>query len=180
MNKVTYFHPLLRVVHWAMALMIMAMLFIGVGMVSTVSGLHAFLYSLHKPLGVAILLLVILRVYLRLRYKTPSLPAHLPAFQVVAAHLSHWLLYLLMAAQPLVGWAMLSAAGYPVTLGAGITLPALVAKNIELYALLRPLHTGLALLLFVTVILHLTAALFHALLLRDGVFSSMTGYKGRG
>ncbi|MGY2799539.1 cytochrome b561 [Ewingella americana] len=177
MKNVSHFHPLLRLIHWLMALMIIAMLFIGVGMVSTVSSLHAFLYSLHKPLGVALLVLVLLRLYLRFRYKKPALPESLPSLQKLMAHLSHWLLYGLMLAQPLVGWAMLSAAGYPITLGAGIQLPPLLAKNIDLYAVLRPLHTALALLLFVTVMLHLAAALFHALILRDGVFASMTGYK---
>lgn len=175
MKTVTHFHPLLRFVHWAMALMIIAMLFIGVAMVSTVSSLHTFLYSLHKPLGVALLVLVLLRLYLRFRYRKPALPVQLPVMQKIIAHLSHWVLYALMLVQPVVGWAMLSAAGYPITLGAGIHLPPLVAKNIDLYAILRPLHTGLALLFFITVMLHLTAALFHALILRDGVLSSMAG-----
>jgi len=41
MKNVSHFHPLLRLVHWLMALMINAMLFIGVGMVSTVSSQHS-------------------------------------------------------------------------------------------------------------------------------------------
>jgi cytochrome b561 len=42
-----------------------------------------------------------------------------------------------------------------------------------LFALLRALHTWLAFALFATVLLHLAAALFHGLIRRDGVFSSM-------
>ena len=42
-----------------------------------------------------------------------------------------------------------------------------------LYAILRTAHTWLAWLLFVTFLLHLAAALFHALVRRDGVFASM-------
>jgi cytochrome b561 len=45
-----------------MALMIIAMLFIGAGMVASVSERHEWLIHLHKPLGVAILLLVIVRL----------------------------------------------------------------------------------------------------------------------
>ncbi|MPV68740.1 cytochrome b/b6 domain-containing protein, partial [Burkholderia sp. BE17] len=47
-----------RVLHWVMAAMIVAMLFIGVGMVSSVSERHAVLVAIHKPLGVAVLVLV--------------------------------------------------------------------------------------------------------------------------
>jgi cytochrome b561 len=72
---------------------------------------------------VMILLLVIVRLWVRFTTPTPSLPATIPAWQRGIAHLSHWVLYLMMLAQPLIGWAMLSAAGYPVTLGYGIVLP---------------------------------------------------------
>jgi len=46
MNSPRHFHPVLRLVHWLMALLIMAMLFMGVGMVSTVSSLHEMLITL--------------------------------------------------------------------------------------------------------------------------------------
>ncbi|GGD16244.1 cytochrome b [Franconibacter pulveris 1160] len=177
MNKTAYFHPALRIVHWLMAAAILAMLFIGVAMVSTVSSLHSVLVSIHKPLGVMILLLVIVRLWLRFTTATPALPASLPAWQRAMAHLSHWALYLMMLAQPLIGWAMLSAAGYPITLGNGLVLPPIMAVNNDWYAILRPLHTWVALALFATVMLHLAAALLHALVLRDGVFSSMTGIR---
>lgn len=179
MNKVTRFHPLLRVVHWLMALMIIAMLFIGVTMVSTVTSWHNLLVNVHKPLGIAILILVLVRLFLRWRYSTPALPPSLPPVLQRAAQLSHWLLYLLMLVQPLLGWAMLSAAGYPITLWSGVNLPPLMAKNIALYSLLRPAHTWVALLFFVVVLLHFAAALFHGLILRDGVFTSMAGGRKR-
>ena len=177
MKKGDYFHPVLRALHWLMAAAIFIMLFIGVAMVSTDSSLHSLLVSIHKPLGVMILLLVVVRVWVRFTTPVPALPASLPAWQRGMAHLSHWALYLMMLAQPLTGWAMLSAAGYPVTLGYGIVLPPITGMNNDGYALLRPLHTWVALALFVTVMLHLAAALFHAFVLRDGVFSSMAGIR---
>jgi len=177
MKTVSHFHPLLRLVHWLMALAIIAMLFIGLAMVSTVSPLHSLLISIHKTLGVAILLLVIVRLYLRLRYPVPTLPASVSTQQKAIASASHWLLYALMLAQPLIGWGMLSAAGYPITLWGGWLLPAILPQNPALYALLRPAHTWAALLLLAVVVLHLAAALFHAFVLRDGVFSSMSGKK---
>lgn len=172
MEQNTAFHPALRIIHWLMAAAIIAMLFIGVAMVSTVSSLHGLLVAIHKPLGLMILVLVIVRLWLRFTTATPALPATLPAWQKLSAHLSHWALYAMMLAQPLIGWAMLSAGGYPVTLG-HLVLPPIVQVSNDAYAVLRPLHSWVALALFMTVMLHLAAALFHALILRDGVFSSM-------
>jgi cytochrome b561 len=179
MKSVAYFHPALRVLHWLMAAAIIAMLFIGVAMVSTVSSLHGLLVSIHKPLGLMILVLVLVRLWLRFYTGTPPLPASVPAWQRGLAHLSHWALYAMMLLQPLVGWAMLSAAGYPVSLGGSIILPAILPINNDWYAILRPLHTLLALALFITVMGHLAAALLHALVLRDGVFESMSGARKR-
>ncbi|MFB5079508.1 cytochrome b [Raoultella sp. C349492] len=175
MKQVTHFHPALRWLHWLMAAAIVAMLFIGVAMVSTVSSLHALLVSIHKPLGLMILLLVVVRLWLRFYTAVPPLPAAIPAWQRRLAHLSHWVLYAMMFLQPLIGWAMQSAAGYPVSVGGAFVLPPVAPVNNDWYALLRPLHSAVALLLFITVMLHLAAALFHALVRRDGVFESMSG-----
>lgn len=172
-NDVTqHFNLTARVLHWSMALAILAMLFVGIGMVASIS-LRPTLVSLHRPLGIAILLLVIVRLINRLRHQPPPLPADLPQLQVLAAKASHWLLYTLMFAMPLIGWAMLSAGGYPVTMFKGFALPPIAPHDATVYAVLRTAHTWLALLLFATVLMHLAAALFHAWVRRDEVFPSM-------
>ena len=162
-----------RVLHWLMALMILAMLFIGVGMVASVSERHQWLINLHKPLGIAILALVIVRLLVRFSSQTPALPSDLPSVQVFAAKLSHVLLYALMLALPLVGWAMISAAGDPVMLGSNLQLPALLSADAPIFSVLRKAHRYLAYLLFATVLLHLAGALFHAWVRRDEVLGSM-------
>jgi cytochrome b561 len=164
-----------RVLHWSMAALILAMLFIGVGMVASVSERHAWLLAIHKPLGIAILLLAIVRLTVRLRHPPPPLPADLPALQKFAALASHWLLYFLMLAMPLIGWAMLSAGGYPVMLGESLRLPPIYPADPVAFAVLRHLHGWFALLLFLTFLVHMAAALYHGLIRRDGVLSSMTG-----
>lgn len=172
-----HFAPLARLLHWLMALLVLAMLFIGAGMVASVSERHEWLIHLHKPLGVAILLLVIVRLFVRFSTRQPPLPADLPGWQVLAAKASHGLLYALMLVLPVLGWAMISAAGDPVTLGIGVQLPAIVPANAALFALLRRAHGYLAYLLFLTVLLHLAAALFHGWIRRDGVLQSMLSGK---
>lgn len=168
-----------RVLHWLMAILIVAMLFIGVGMVASVSERHAWLVGIHKPLGIAILVLVVIRLGIRLRHGTPPLPADLPPLQKLAAYASHWLLYALMLAMPLVGWAMLSAGGYPVMLGESLRLPPIFPVSTIGFAVLRHAHTWLAMLLFLTFLAHMAAALYHGLIRRDDVLASMLGTEKR-
>lgn len=161
-----------RILHWLMAAMIIAMLFIGIGMLSTVADYH-WLLAIHRPLGIAILVLAAIRLVNRLLCPPPPLPPGMPALMRIAAHGSHLLLYALMLATPLVGWGMLSAGRYPVVLYGTLLLPPILPQSDALFAALRTTHTVLALLLFATVLAHLAAALAHALIFRDGVFQSM-------
>ncbi len=172
MNASNHFNLLARVLHWTMAAMILAMLFIGVAMVASL-GQREWLIALHRPLGFALLLLVLLRLGNRLRHAPPPLPIDLPRWQVRAAHASHWLLYALMLAMPLLGWAMLSAGGFPVQMTSALQLPPIAPRDPLLYAWLRSAHGWLAYALFATVLAHLAAALFHVWVRRDGVFASM-------
>ena len=144
MNAVQRFTPLQRLLHWVMAVCILAMLFIGVGMVSTVEPKYLTLVSIHKPLGIAILVLALIRLAVRLRAGAPPLPVDLPEPMKLAAHLSHYLLYALMIAMPLIGWGMLSAAAYPVKLWDGVYLPAILPQSDALHTALWNAHFYLA------------------------------------
>ena len=174
-----HFNRTARSLHWLMAVLIIAMLFIGVGMVSSVSA-RPWLIDLHRPMGIAILLLAVLRLRNRMRHQPPAWPASLPVWQRRAAHASHWLLYGLMVALPVIGWAMLSAAGDPVRMASGLVLPPIAPQDPLVYAALRAAHGWLAYLLFATVVLHVSAALLHAWVYRDGVFGAMTGARKPG
>ncbi len=162
-----------RLLHWLMAAMILAMLFIGVSMVTSLADYHT-LVAIHRPLGTAILALVVIRFVNRLFNPAPPLPSHLSALERLAAKGSHVVLYGLMFVLPLVGWGMLSAARYPIVLYGPLHLPWILPHDPALYAVLRQAHTYLAYLLFATFLAHLGAALLHGLVYRDGVFRSMT------
>lgn len=166
------FPVLSRLLHWLMAAMILAMLFIGIGMVASLGNYH-WLVSIHRPLGVAILILVAIRLVNRQINPPPPLPRSMPPLLRFAALGSHVLLYALMFAVPLVGWGMLSAARYPIVLYGALELPPILPQSDMLFAILRTTHTVLALLLFAVFLAHLGAALMHALVFRDGVFESM-------
>ena len=137
-----------------MAALILAMLFIGIGMVGSLAD-YASLVAIHKPLGMALLVLVAIRLLNRLFHPAPPLPQAMPGWQRFIAHASHAVLYGLMFALPLVGWGMLSAAGYPIVLYGAWQLPAILPHDVLIYALLRTAHTALAYLLFLTILAHL-------------------------
>jgi len=166
------FTPLQRTLHWFMALCILSMLFIGVGMASTVAPEYLTLVAIHKPLGIAILVLALLRLVVRLRSGAPPLPLDLPEPIKLAAHLSHYALYALMIAMPLLGWAMLSAGAYPVVVW-GLRLPPIAPHSDSLHTALWNAHFYLAFVFFALILMHIAAALFHALVRRDGVFEAM-------
>jgi cytochrome b561 len=167
------FTVLQRSLHWLMAVCVLAMLFIGVGMNSTVMPKYVPLLVTHKTLGAVILILVLIRLGVRLRNGAPPLPADLPEPMKLAAHLSHYALYVLMVAMPLLGLTMLWTGAYPIVLYGDIRLPALLPQSDAMHTLLWNAHFYLAFAFFAIVLLHVAAALFHALVRRDGVFESM-------
>lgn len=164
-----------RLLHWTMAALILFMLVIGLGMVTSLRHYHQ-LVAIHRPVGALILVLVAIRLINRLINPPPPLPADMPGWLKFVAGASHWLLYALMFAVPLVGWGMLSAARYPVMLFSGLSLPPILPHDVGLYAELRATHTVLAVALLLTFLAHLGAALTHALVFRDGVYGSMARF----
>jgi cytochrome b561 len=162
-----------RLLHWLMAICILSMLFIGVGMVSTVTSKYLTLVQIHKPLGIAILVLALIRLTLRIVYGAPALPADLPEPIKLAANLSQYIFYVLMIGMPLIGWAMLSAASYPVVLFGSVHLPSILPLSPSLHTLLWHAHYLLAFAFFAFILMHVSAILFHKLIRNDGVFETM-------
>jgi cytochrome b561 len=171
------FPPLSRCLHWLMAVMVLVMLFLGIGMAATVSERYTLLVAIHRPLGIAVLVLVAIRLVNRLLNPPPPLPESLPRLQQFAAKASHVVLYALMFIMPLIGWGMLSAARYPIVMFGSMRLPPILPRDPALYAVLRQLHTDFAFLLFGVFLAHLGAALLHGLIRRDGVFESMASWR---
>jgi cytochrome b561 len=174
----TQFAAFSRLLHWVMAAMVLTMLFVGVAMVVSVQDYHL-LVSIHRPLGIAILALVVVRFVNRLLNRPPPLPATMPRIERIAATASECTMYGLMFLLPLVGWAMLSAARYPIVLWGWVHLPFILPHNVKLYATLRESHTILAYLFFLTFIAHFGAVLLHTLVLKDGLLMRMAPFASR-
>ena len=174
----TQFTLRMRILHWLMAAMVLAMLGIGVAMVASLGDYHR-LVSIHRPLGIAILILVVIR-YVNRQFSTlPPFPPSMSSRERSIAQASEVLLYSLLFAIPLVGWGMLSAARYPIALCGSLHLPPILPQSVVLYAVLRKMHTLLAYLLFGAFLAHFGAVLFHTIVVRDGLLNRMVPWRVR-
>jgi cytochrome b561 len=168
----------MRILHWLTAAMVLSMLCIGVTMVRSI-GLYHVLFSIHRPLGIAILLVACVRLITRILSPLPPFPATVPPREQRIASASEYLMYALLFAMPLIGWGMLSAARYPVILFGPVRLPYILPHNAMLYWWLRQSHTVLAYLFFLTFLAHFAAVLFHTLVIRDGLLLRMVQWHAR-
>jgi cytochrome b561 len=167
------FTLLSRLLHWSMAVMVISQFFLGVTMVAALV-YYPLLLAIHRVIGIVILVFAVVRLVNRLRHHPPPFLTTMSPMERKVASWSERLLYTLLIVQPLVGWAMLSAADSPVTLVGPVHLFGIAPHGLALYAVLRTAHTVLAYLLFATFTAHICAVLFHTVGLRDGLLKRMT------
>jgi cytochrome b561 len=164
-------YPLsLRAIHWAMAAIILGLIWVGWKMVSLPEDAPVDLYPWHKSFGLLALLLVLVRLTTRLRLSPaiPPLPAGLATWEKKLSKVAHVALYALMIVVPCMGYAMSSSFTQSdgVTFF-GIHVPELLPKNDARFEVFRVLHRWLAYTLLAVVGLHVAGAIKHRLLDRD-------------
>jgi cytochrome b561 len=166
------------VLHWLLGISIFAMFAIGIYMSDLpFSPLRLKLYNYHKWAGVTFLILSVLRLVWRLLNKPPALPKAIeqamPSWQTKVYHATHYALYALFFAVPLIGWAYSSAAGFPIVLFGVLPLPDFVAVDKEFAKQIKDLHEISAFALVGLAVLHIGAALKHHFIDKDGLVSRM-------
>lgn len=162
-----------KILHWAIAVFILSLLFVGFYMGSMPDSPDKYtIYSFHKSLGLLVLWLVFLRILWRAYTKPPLPNSQHRLWEKGLAKLIHVLLYVAMIAMPLSGWVMSSAAGYPVAFF-GLSMPDIVPKNLELAGLANKMHGFFAYLIVGAVLFHVVGALKHHILDRDDTFLRM-------
>ena len=160
--------------HWMIAVLIFGLFPLGLYMSElALSPRKIELYAWHKWFGLTVLLLVVLRVLWRVGHRPPPLPASVPRWQALVADALHKLLYLLILAIPLSGWALSSAAGVQVVWWGVLPLPSLLAPDHALARQLAEVHEWLNFTMAALVVAHVGAALKHQFVDRDGVLLRM-------
>lgn len=165
-----------RTLHWLVALGILSLLALGLVMVNAPLGAaNKFdLYQWHKALGILVLPLLLLRSLHRL---ATGRPPHLPATRLAtgAARLVHAALHVVPLAMVATGYLLASASviPIPITLPLGITVPLLGSPDLAREELLKSAHHLLGYGLAILVGIHVAAALWHAVVLKDGLLRRM-------
>lgn len=173
MTETTVRYPLrTRILHWLTAILIFTTLFVGFVMVNSIDS-YAVLVGLHMTLGVVVLLIVVLRVANRFTHRAPKLPATVGRAEHKLVVGSELTLYALMLAQPLIGWAMVSATGRPPVIFGSWRLPRIAPFDADLFFVLRQTHSVVAYALVAVIAAHISAVLLHTLTLRDRMLSRM-------
>ncbi|MGE4062129.1 MAG: cytochrome b [Rhodospirillaceae bacterium] len=163
-----------KLFHWLTALAVVTAIVLGFAMVSAQPGPRQNqLYDLHRSFGALILALTGARLLWRLFSPPPRLVPGMPKWQKTAATAMHRLLYVILIAMPLLGWAGTSAFPATITVFGLFELPPLVAPNRELSTILLGIHWRLAWLLCVLIAGHIAAALYHHFVVRDETLRRM-------
>ena len=164
---------IMRFLHWLIALTIITQIIIAITMENITGSIVRDLYSVHKSLGLTLLLLGILFVVCRIFNKRPALPNTIPAWQRYAANIVQFCLYCLILIMPLSGWFMSSAAGYPPSFWGWFTVAAPLEQSKAIADFFGSVHEVCAWIMGALIIIHILAALKHALINKDGVLKQM-------
>jgi len=173
-NTPERFGGLAKLFHWLTVVMLVGSFALGMTMVGMeLSPTKLKYYSWHKWIGVTVFALTVLRLGWRLAGPVPGPPAHTPRWQRLAAGLSHGLLYAILLIMPLTGWVMSSALDMSVVYLGWLPIPDLVAPDRALGETMTVVHETLAWTLLALIAVHVLAAVYHHMYLRDDVLRRM-------
>ncbi|MDH6151710.1 MULTISPECIES: cytochrome b [Paraburkholderia] len=171
--------------HWLIALLMCANVVLALSADSLPDDWVRPVIDTHKSIGITVLGLALLRILWRVSHKPPPLPREFPSWEMIAAQLAHFALYLLMIALPLSGWlhdsAWKDAATHPMRwfglfqwprIGYVMQLDPTLKET--LHDRFGALHTWLGYALYALLAMHIGGALKHEWLDRKSVLKRMT------
>ena len=161
--------------HWAIAALVLSTIPLGLYGAHAETDLARLAKDIHKPIGITILALTLVRVGWRLGHIPPPLPAQMtPALRRIARG-THVTFYVLLLLMPLSGWWMSSAVPvrHPISFGL-FDIPFLpVPRGFASAGPAHGIHTLLGFTMIGLAALHIAAALKHHFIDRDGVLGRM-------
>lgn len=168
--------PVLRRLHWLMALLILAayLLIEQRGLFPRGSAERTAMVQGHFWVGISVFLLVWWRLAGRVRNPAPPVTPPLDRFSALASKLIHLALYAFFVVMPLLGLATAWSDGKAVMIPfTGLALPALLPENEELAHTLEDLHGSIGEAFYWVIGLHVLAAIWHHAFRRDDTLKRM-------
>ena len=163
-----------RIFHWITAALVLSMIPFGIIMLRIDSGpTQDLLFNLHRSTGVILLPIVICRLIWRLKHPPLPLPDDIPMLQRGVAHATHWMLYLLLIVQPILGWIGTSAYRAPIGVFWLFELPPIWPENKAFSDQVFAVHQVIGLTVAALICAHIGAALFHHFIQKDRVLMRM-------
>ena len=173
MNRHTRYGSTAKSLHWAVATLIAAQVFVGLVMPHIGRNTEVeFWISLHFSLGALTMLAIFFRIAWRLSHAAPA-SIGLPKWQQWASHATHAALYLLMLVTPVLGWGNVSSRGWDVSLFGLFQLPRLTETGSIIGSAMGDIHVALVYVMLGLIGVHVLAALYHHFVLRDHVLREM-------
>jgi len=170
--RVSRYQPVLVVLHWLMALLLPIALLGGAFVLVKIPNtdpMKIVALQQHFTGGILLLTLMLIRLIVRVSTIHPAQASTGSSILDRMAWLSHRLLYGLVVAQALSGLTMALQAGLPeVLFGGHGALPA----DFWVFPV-RSVHYVISRLLMALIALHVSAALYHTFILRDGLLRRM-------
>jgi cytochrome b561 len=163
---------LVRALHWTTAILLVALFGLGVSMTRWVADDQKIrVYGWHEWIGLTVFGLTALRLIWRLWHPAP--PIDVPRWERLTATVVYIAIYLILLVQPIVGWLMSTAYGFPVVYLGLVALPTPVPVDRALAERLDGIHVALALTLAALVAVHVAGVLYHHLVRRDALLRRM-------
>jgi cytochrome b561 len=173
-RPVEKFAPVAIALHWVIAAALIFSVLTGLGYVyiddTRTSRLSL---EIHQTIGFVIFLLALVRLYWRVTHAAPPPPQGYTPAQRVAAFVTHATLYLFIVGMPISGYVGLAARGREIPVFGLVNLPHLTPRSFDLSNSATTLHFYSQYALYVLVVLHVLAALWHHFILKDDVMRRM-------
>jgi cytochrome b561 len=171
-NTHCWYGSVTRWLHWLIGIAFILMVIMGFVMGDLPKSIQATAYMLHKSTGTLLLGLVVLRFIWRMMNIEPLPSSGVPGWQIKAAKLNIWLLYVLMLLMPLSGFLMSFLGTYGVNFYGLFNIgpwgdPQPIAK------LFHEVHGVLPYVLIALFTTHVAGALHHHFILKDNTLRRM-------
>lgn len=175
-NTETSWGSLARILHWGLAIFIVAMFAYGLWMKSLpVREDRVYHYGIHASVGISILVMMLLRVFWRVANPTPLPPRNSPAWELTAARLGHLGLYLIVFGALLSGWFLAGSgkAYLDFYLFGVVPVPNLLGVNSPYHGFFEEAHELTTYGVIALVLVHIAASVWHDKFHKHGLIARM-------
>lgn len=157
------YRPSIQVLHWLIAATVIGLVIAGLllhyDLIS--KSVHRPLAVIHMSFGLAILALMVVRLFIRRRSGVPPLPETIGRPFQIAAHATQMLFYALLLAMPVFGILFVEAHGRKVPFFGLFTLPVLIGKNHGVQEVFEFLHFWGGIAIILLLLAHVGGAVRH-------------------